>query len=90
MGSPGRYKALLSSPELSWAAWALLGSLLARPGSPGLFWARLGSPGLVWALLGSLGLVWALLSSFGLFWARLDSAKVNLVILSLGFKKFAM
>ena len=67
---------------LPWLTWA-------PRGSPVLFWARLGSPGLVWALLGSLGLVWALLGSFGLFWARLDSSKVNLVILSLGFMKFA-
>ena len=63
LGSPG----LSCSPELS---WALLGSLLARPGSPVLFWARLGfldSSGLSWARLGYPGLIRALLGSPGFF-----------------------
>ena len=57
--------ALLGSPGL---AWALLGSLLARPGSPGRSCALLGSCGLSWARLGSPGLS---SGSSGLSWAPL-------------------
>ena len=81
LGSLGLPWALLCSPGF---AWALLGSLLARPGSPGcsvLFWARVDSPGLPWALLCSSGLVWALLGSPGLSEAILGSPGLSWALL---------